>query len=216
MNTVISLSWLKIERLFLHSQSRISYTVTQEAPDPSDWHFSITAPTQKTHVHTEQKSPNDTSGIEGGKKVAGSYTGTADPQDLQLCLRSLPCLAEISAHGHALTINPDLYHILTGDSFLWENNQNISLRAKSRVLVPPGLQEEMLPWQASGAQVSARPVLQGLMEDLNHTATSPQPAIHSNHFCTGICKIKQLSTWTKTPQALWAFNIRRKTAIPVF
>lgn len=42
------------------------------------------------------------------KKVAGTHTGTANPQELQLCLRRLSCLAEISAHGHALATNPDL------------------------------------------------------------------------------------------------------------
>lgn len=147
-------------------------------------------------MHTEQKSPNDTPGIEGGKKVAGSYVGTANPQDLQFCLRSLPHLAEISAHGHALTINPDLYHILTGDSFLWEKQpKHITLSQEQSAGTTRALgRHGMLPWQASGAQVSARPVLQGLMEDLNPTAIFPQPAIHSNHSCMGICKIKELST----------------------
>lgn len=54
--------------------------------------------------------------MEGGKKVAVTYTGTASPQDLQLCVRSLSSLTEISAYEHALTISPDLYHILAGDS----------------------------------------------------------------------------------------------------
>lgn len=144
----------------------------------------------------EQKSPNDTPGRDGGEKVAGTHTGTANPQDLQLCLRSLSCLAEIIAHGHALTINPDLYQILTGDSFLWENqpkHTSLSHQQSAGTTRPLG-RHGMLPRHASGAQVSARPVLQGLLEDLNHTAAFPQPAIHSNHDCMGICKIKQLST----------------------
>lgn len=54
--------------------------------------------------------------MEGGKKVAVTYTGTANPQDLQLGVRSLSSLTEISAYEHALTVSPDLYHILAGDS----------------------------------------------------------------------------------------------------
>lgn len=147
-------------------------------------------------MHGEQKSPSDNPGRDGRKNVPGTHSGTANPQDFQLCLRSLSCLAERSVHEHALTINSDLYHILTGDSFLWENQpKHITLSHQQSAGSTRALgRHGMLPQHASGAQVSARPVLQGLVEDLNHTATFPQPAIHSNHVCMGICKIKQLST----------------------
>lgn len=143
-------------------------------------------------MHIEQKSPNDTPGTGGGKKAAGTHTGTANPQDLQLCLRSLSCLAEIHAHGHALTINLTFIIFSQGIPFCGKTNQNTSplVCFPSRALGRHG----MLPWHASGAQVSARPVLQGLMEDLNPTATFPQTAIHSNHVYVGMCKTKQLST----------------------
>lgn len=127
INTAVPLNWLKIERLLFHKQSRIPYTVTQEAPDSSDWLFSITTPSQKKMCAHRAEEPNDTPGTGGGKKAAGTHTGTANPQDLQLCLRSLSCLAEIHAQGHALTINLTFIIFSQGIPFCGKANQNTSL-----------------------------------------------------------------------------------------
>lgn len=131
------------------------------------------------------------------KKAAVTYTGTANPQDLQLCVRSLSSLTEISAYEHVLTFIIFLQEILR--FFYVESNwrntvpkDTSTLGANSRVPVQTKLQEDA--WHASGVQVSATPmmqlelqgtVLQELMEDLNHIATFPQLAIHFNHFLHG-------------------------------
>lgn len=54
--------------------------------------------------------------MEGGKMVAVTYTGPTNTQDLWLCVQSLSSLTVVSACEHALTVSPDLHHILAGDS----------------------------------------------------------------------------------------------------